>query len=150
MILGLARVGTVWQSPVKSWQNGHGSMVAGKICYPILTWMNDSIPDSKVHGANMGPTSVLLAPDGPHVGPLNLVIRDCFLVFIIVSWGMTQGSIRYTFGSLITRLYGISALIVSHMFAALWSDQHFWAYSPLEPSDGAFELTHGSACIIGW
>ena len=27
---------------------------------------------SKVHGANMGPTRVLLAPDGPHVGPMNL------------------------------------------------------------------------------
>ena len=23
-------------------------------------------PDSKVHGANMGPTRALLAPDGPH------------------------------------------------------------------------------------
>ena len=33
-------------------------------------------PDSKVHGANMGPTWVLSAPDGPHVGPMNLVIRD--------------------------------------------------------------------------
>ena len=31
-------------------------------------------PDSKVHGANMGPTWVLLAPDGPHVGPMNLAI----------------------------------------------------------------------------
>ena len=29
-------------------------------------------PDSKVHGANMGPTWVLSAPDGPHVGPMNL------------------------------------------------------------------------------
>ena len=28
-------------------------------------------PDSKVHGANMGPTWVLSAPDGPHVGPMN-------------------------------------------------------------------------------
>ena len=28
-----------------------------------------------VHGANMGPTWVLLAPDGPHVGPMNLAIR---------------------------------------------------------------------------
>ena len=27
-------------------------------------------PDSKVPGANMGPTWVLLAPDGPHVDPL--------------------------------------------------------------------------------
>ena len=25
-----------------------------------------------------------------------------------------------------------------------------WPCSPLEPSEGAFELTHGSACIIGW
>ena len=31
--------------------------------------------DSKVHGANMGPTWVLSAPDGPHVGPVNLAIR---------------------------------------------------------------------------
>ena len=30
---------------------------------------------SKVHGANMRPTWVLSAPDGPHVGPMNLAIR---------------------------------------------------------------------------
>ena len=34
------------------------------------------IPNSKVHGANMGPTWVLSAADGPHVGPMNLTIRD--------------------------------------------------------------------------
>ena len=34
-------------------------------------------PDSKVHGANMGPTWVLSAPDGPHIGPMNLAIREC-------------------------------------------------------------------------
>ena len=32
-------------------------------------------PDSKVHGAHMGPTCILSAPDGPHVGPMNLAIR---------------------------------------------------------------------------
>ena len=32
-------------------------------------------PDSKVHGANMGPTWVLSAPDGPHVGPIYFAIR---------------------------------------------------------------------------
>ena len=32
--------------------------------------------DSKIHGANMGPTWVLSAPDGPHVGPMNLAIRE--------------------------------------------------------------------------
>ena len=37
------------------------------------------VPDGKVHGANMGPTWGLLAPDGSHVGPMNLVIRDVTL-----------------------------------------------------------------------
>ena len=32
-------------------------------------------PDSKVHGANMGPTWALSAPDGPHVGAMNIPIR---------------------------------------------------------------------------
>ena len=35
-------------------------------------------PDNKVHGANMGPTWVLSAPDGPHVGQMNLAIRDIY------------------------------------------------------------------------
>ena len=34
-----------------------------------------TVPDSKVHGANMGPTWVLSVPDGPHVGPMNLATR---------------------------------------------------------------------------
>ena len=33
-------------------------------------------PDSKIHAANMGPTWVLSAPDGPHIGPMNLFIRE--------------------------------------------------------------------------
>ena len=43
-----------------------------------------NIPDSKVHGANMGPTWFLSAPDGHHVGPMNLAIRDAMLwIFIL-------------------------------------------------------------------
>ena len=42
--------------------------------YPV--WVMNHIPDSKVHGANMGPTWVLSAPDGPHVGLMNLAIRN--------------------------------------------------------------------------
>ena len=34
-----------------------------------------SKPDTIFHGANMGPTWVLSAPDGPDVGPMNLAIR---------------------------------------------------------------------------
>ena len=42
----------------------------------------DSYPDSKVHGANMVPTWVLSAPDGSHVGPMNLAIRVCLHALI--------------------------------------------------------------------
>ena len=31
------------------------------------------VPDSKVHGANMGPTWGRQDPGGPHVGPMNLL-----------------------------------------------------------------------------
>ena len=31
-------------------------------------------PDNKIHGANMGPTWVLSAPGGAHVGLMNLAI----------------------------------------------------------------------------
>ena len=47
-------------------------------------------PDSKVHGANMGPTWVLSAPYGPHVGPMNLAIR----VTLSLPW--TKWSTRIT------------------------------------------------------
>ena len=43
-------------------------------------WLPGNIPDSKVHGANMGPTRVLSAPGGPHVGPMNLAIRDALML----------------------------------------------------------------------
>ena len=32
------------------------------------------VPDNKIHGANMGPTSGRQDPGGPHVGPMNLAI----------------------------------------------------------------------------
>ena len=34
------------------------------------------IPDSKVHGANMGPIWGQQDPGGPHVGPMNFAIWD--------------------------------------------------------------------------
>ena len=40
-----------------------------------VTMASVAPPDSKVHGANMGPTWVLSAPDGPHVGPMNIATR---------------------------------------------------------------------------
>ena len=49
---------------------------------PILVNVDETIPDSKVHGSIMGPTCVLSAPDGPHVGPMNLAIRD------VIGWAL--------------------------------------------------------------
>ena len=43
---------------------------------PVLPISQPNIPDSKVYGANMGPTWVLSAPAGSHFGPMNLAIRD--------------------------------------------------------------------------
>ena len=44
---------------------------SGKVSnlYPVYS------PDCKVHGTSMGPAWVLSAPDGPHVGPMNLAVR---------------------------------------------------------------------------
>ena len=41
---------------------------------PIASW----IPDSKVHGVNMGPRWGRQDPVGPHVGPLNFCYLGCF------------------------------------------------------------------------
>ena len=57
------------------------------------SWANELsrfYPDNKVHVANMGPTWVLSAPGGPHVGPVNLAIRVCMagqIVCQLVSYG---------------------------------------------------------------
>ena len=48
-------------------------------------------PDSKVHGANMGPIWVLLDPDGPHIGPLNLAIRADIRV-LVICWAADPGT----------------------------------------------------------
>ena len=40
--------------------------------------VQNSVPDSKVHGANMGTIWGRQDPGGPHVGPMNLAIR-CYI-----------------------------------------------------------------------
>ena len=43
----------------------------------------NAIPDSKVHGDNMGPIWGRQDPGGPHVGPMNLAIWD-------ILWGLVS------------------------------------------------------------
>ena len=52
-----------------------------------------AIPDTKVHGANMGPTWVLSAPDGPHVCPMNLAIRGSWK-YVNMPWDILYVSAK--------------------------------------------------------
>ena len=49
----------------------------------VFLWLPEIVPDSGVHAAIMGPTWVLSAPDGPHVGPMNLAIRGINLEYVV-------------------------------------------------------------------
>ena len=68
-------------------------------CRHCLLWdFGDVIsPDSKVRGANMGPTWVLSAPGEPNVGPMNLAIRECFSLQVRVStcWRVLELKVAY-------------------------------------------------------
>ena len=56
-------------------------------------------PDNKVHGANMGPTWVLSAPDGPHVGPIHIAIRVFTMLYELDALFLKCIWSRYTFPS---------------------------------------------------
>ena len=66
------------------WKKYMQFYVAPLCCCPVCLKLDTSqrrphslciFPDNKVHGANMGPTWVLSAPDKPLVGPMNLATR---------------------------------------------------------------------------
>ena len=47
-------------------------------------------PDSKVHGANMGPIWGRQGPGGPHVGPMNFAIWVLTLDLTPLSTGISE------------------------------------------------------------
>ena len=67
----------IW-TPSRTWhillkhRNLHENAINQSFVSPIL----QSIPESKVHGANVGPTWGRQDPGGPHVGHMNFVISD--------------------------------------------------------------------------
>ena len=71
-------------------------------------------PDSKVHGANMGPTWVLSAPDGSHVRPMNLAIRDR---------SYSPGPIQFSFYLEIQPAYSSTLLFIKYIWALTYSFQ---------------------------
>ena len=65
----------LWQSYIMVTSGDNNVDKVGIISTLGFQWYDNRLPDSKVHGANMGPTWVLSAPGEPHVGPMNLAIR---------------------------------------------------------------------------
>ena len=70
--------------------------------FPFISF---TIPDSKIHGANMGPIWGRQDPGGPHVGPMNFAYwdvgengpsfsshnkEDCYIVIMIVSTSINR------------------------------------------------------------
>ena len=52
------------------------------LCMGVATDFS-SHPDSKAHGANMGPIWGRQDPGGPHVGPMNIAI---WAVYCALNW----------------------------------------------------------------
>ena len=48
----------------------------------LLRYGQQHIPNSKVHGANMGSIWGRQDPGGPHVGPMNFAIWDVIMVAV--------------------------------------------------------------------
>ena len=75
----------IWiRIPPFSFKKIHLKMLSGKMAAILCRgrWVQTlhemlmaTYSDSKVHMAHMGPTWVLSAPGGPHVGPMDLAIR---------------------------------------------------------------------------
>ena len=97
-------------------------------------------PDIKVHGAKMGPTWVLSAPDGPHVGPMNLAIRvlltdtsTCICALLVYIFDEALGHLQYII--LLQHTYQTSNRVsVNHWWKIFhWqptnqSKRHIWSH----------------------
>ena len=58
-------------------------------------FLQAGLADSKVHGANMGPTWFLLAQDEPHVGSMKFAIRDVLFLLMLRHNQFLHGEIIY-------------------------------------------------------
>ena len=78
---------------VQNYRIGHiKSMLCANVILRVFSWrrISDVVPESKVHGANMGPTWVLSSPDGPHVGPMNFAIRGVYILRVPWLWSASN------------------------------------------------------------
>ena len=89
----------------------------------VTSWYQ--FPDSKAHVAHMRPTWVLSAPDGPHVGPMNLAIRE---VTIGCPWQQGQNEwltfclCHFKAWNIVQEKKNNVTLTVNAFFGHLWVD----------------------------
>ena len=74
------------------------SLERNQSIYEVSNWtlFTKKHPDSKVHGANMGPIWGRQDPGGPHIGPMDFVIwEDAALLWDLVEMDDTFRSLDY-------------------------------------------------------
>ena len=82
--------------------------VCAYLCFIIICYPSIPIPDSKVHGAIMGPIWSRQDPGGPHVGRMNLTLWD-----VIQSYFHFGDVIMSTMASQITSLTIVYSIVCS-------------------------------------
>ena len=73
------------------WRMYSGDVFARFLHGPVT----DNTPDSKVHGANIGPIWGRQDPAGPHVGPMKFAIWDRIMPGKVIRIDMVESS-RYS------------------------------------------------------
>ena len=108
----------------------------------ILYFHLETFPDSKVHGANMGPIWGRQNPGGPHVGPINFAIwvKAFFGGFIVANiniyiyvflsfrnFGISQvvEIIRHEVQRFVYCLLSVPGLLMAWCYKETWH-QHLW------------------------
>ena len=85
------------------------------------------LPDSMVHGANIGPIWGWQDPDGPHVGPMNLSGIFIHTNHLFVLWLIKKVLLwwRFQFNYIIVRLTSYSGVLGQCFLGNYTWPQHF-------------------------
>ena len=82
----------------------------------MLVHTNMKIPDSKVHGANLGPIWGRQEPGGPHVGSINIAIWESTRIFFEYQW--TEISLLLHLNAFLPQMqhcYKLSILFITYI-----------------------------------
>ena len=109
---------------------------------------SQTVPDSKVHGAHMGPIWGRQDPGGHHVGPMNFVIWAChgspyiiWFFFIKHDWTITDDQeIQLYHLDLFTRIIYLYFNFLFQLFVAYQRLVRFYIYPILSYLDSLLSI----------